>query len=124
MFFETFSLNKTDHSNKYKFNPTPDFDSSNGIFIPNDLDEAILELKKILSPIFLEEIQNTLLDEFLTTSHLGLGQWIRHNWGLCHGSRLANFLSSHNLGFIPDEMSDTILTAFWKYLNQTNPHSN
>ncbi len=101
---------------KYKVNPTPDATVPFKVYIPTDIDDSYRELKKMLSPEKLKEIketpENTLGGEF----HMGLGMWMRNNWGLWGNSHLAkhfNQLGIHH----PDDMSEIIIEGFWHNLN-------
>ncbi|MBM3249320.1 MAG: hypothetical protein FJZ09_00530 [Candidatus Omnitrophica bacterium] len=51
------------------------------VYIPADLVECFSELKKIMTPQQLEEFKNKKEDE-VVGYHMGLGMWIRNNWGL------------------------------------------
>ncbi|MBI5549362.1 MAG: hypothetical protein HY901_36210 [Deltaproteobacteria bacterium] len=94
-------------------------DKSHG-YVPADLDDCFAELKKTMS---LEE--QTLFAALPSQTetiqhHFGLGLWIRNNWGLRRGSRLA--LHMESLGFRePDAMSKAILEYYWLHLNGRLP---
>lgn len=104
-------------SDKYSLTPTPDLDSPTGVYIPADIDDAIAELEKMLHPALIEEIKVCSPEELIGKYHFGLLMWMRGNWGLWHGSRLAGFLKSQGISH-SDSMSSAVLTAFWQYLNQ------
>jgi hypothetical protein len=55
-------------------------------------------------------------EEFLVDSHFGLGMWIRNNWRLWRGGKLANDLKSKGI-FHPDEMSATILRCYYRQVH-------
>lgn len=89
-------------------------DRINGIYIPKDIDEAIDSLDVIIRMEDKRYIADSLsLDRFLAHSHLGMGMWIRNNWGLWGGSRLQRYLSKKNV-YHPDDMSWEILKAYYK----------
>jgi len=50
-------------------------------------------------------------------AHLGIGTWMRNNWGLWHGSELRDFLRSEYLLLDADGMSGLILDTLWSDLN-------
>ena len=85
------------------------------VYIPADLDECFSELKKIMTPQQLEEFKNKKEEE-VVGYHMGLGKWIRNNWGLWQGSRLAEYFNKMGIHH-PDDMSGIILDTFWCHLN-------
>ncbi len=100
---------------KYKITPNEDKNSPTGIYVPKNLDECFSELKKMLSPELVEEMQ-TGNEADMAQYHHGLGMWLRNNWGLWSGSRLKRYFN--NLGINhPDDMSGIILDSFWRNLN-------
>jgi hypothetical protein len=42
--------------------------------------------------------------------------WMRNNWGLWGGSRLAKWFNNQGVKH-PDDMSGVILDSFWRHLN-------
>ena len=44
--------------------------------------------------------------------HMGLGLWLRNNWGLWHESRLARYFDQLGI-YHADDMSGLILETFW-----------
>ncbi len=111
------------NKDKYKLNPTPTLDTPSGVYIPADVIDAITELEKMLHPQLIEEIKNChrkdeLVGEYQYSLELWmLGQWMRNNWGLWQGSRLAQYLAGIGHGYEADYMSGFILECFWKHLN-------
>jgi len=65
-------------------------DRKASIYIPANLEECFVELKKTLTPEQLTEFKNKKGNE-LADVHFGLGMWIRNNWGLWQKSRLAKY---------------------------------
>ena len=100
---------------KYKVNPTPDPNQSGGIYIPKDLDDSFAELKKMLHPDFVKEFKVGTEDD-TAMHHFGLGIWMRNNWGLWGGSRLAKWFNAQGIKHA-DDMSGIILDSFWRHLN-------
>ncbi len=49
--------------------------------------------------------------------HMGLGMWIRNNWGLWRNSDLAQYFVAKGVEH-PDDMSGIILTSYHRYLNK------
>jgi len=85
------------------------------IYIPKDLDDCFAQLKKLLKPEDIEKMRVGTEDD-MTQYHMGLGMWMRNNWGLWGGSRLAAWFNAQGINH-PDDMSGIILDSFWRYLN-------
>jgi hypothetical protein len=85
-------------------------------YIPKDLNDCFTELTRILPAAEIEKLRNIPESE-LIDYHLGLGMWIRNNWGLWGGSRLSRWFNAQGI-YHPDDMSGIILTSFWRYLNE------
>jgi hypothetical protein len=100
---------------KYRMNPTPDPNAKNKVYVPKDLEEAFKELKKMLHPDLIKEIKEGK-EEDMVSHHMGLGRWLRNNWALWGGGRLAKHFNSLGI-YHPDDMSGIILDAFWCHLN-------
>jgi hypothetical protein len=84
-------------------------------FIPKDLSESFLVLDTVLSNDIINQIRSSDEDS-LYRFHMGIGLWIRNNWGLWDNSRLAKWFKSNGV-FHPDDMSDIILVSYHRYLN-------
>jgi hypothetical protein len=108
---------------KYKLNPTMALNTPSGVYIPAGVIDAITELEKMLDAQLIEEIKNChRKDELVGEYHYSLGLWMRNNWGLWQGSRLAQYLAGIGHGYEADYMSGFILECFWKHLNG-QPHA-
>ena len=89
-------------------------DRIDGIYIPQDMDEAIDSLDVIISPEDKRYITDSLsLEDFGAVCHHSLGMWIRNNWGLWGGSRLQRYFLDKKVTH-PDDMSGVILKAYYK----------
>lgn len=100
---------------KYSINPTSDSSQPNGIYIPKDIDDCFIEMKRMLHPEFIKKIKESK-EQDLVIHHMGLGMWIRNNWGLWSGSHLMKYF--YTLGFRhTDDISSAIIYSFWKHLN-------
>ncbi len=86
-----------------------------GIQIPKDLNEAHTELMRVLSKELIAKMKKGSEKE-MSQYHLGLGMTMRNEWGLWKGSSLAKYFNKLGL-YHPDDMSGTILTTFWRKLN-------
>ena len=85
-------------------------------YIPTDLDDCFRQLEKILKPKDLDQIKSGT-EKDMIKYHFGLGMWLRNNWGLWAGSRLAKWFNEQGI-FHPDDMSGVILDSFWRHLNK------
>ncbi|MCL2098351.1 MAG: hypothetical protein FWH23_06295 [Bacteroidales bacterium] len=68
---------------------------------PVNLEEAVIQLTKILPDTTQQKVLSMTENEFLAGSHFGLGMWIRNNWRLWRGGKLANEFKSKGI-FHPD----------------------
>lgn len=85
------------------------------IKIPSNLDEALTELNSQLSDEDKEKIRNLGEDEFVTLSHMFMGQQLRNLWLYPKESPLRGFFRDEGL-FHEDDMSDIILRSFYRHL--------
>lgn len=99
----------------YRVNPTPDPSAKDNIYIPSDLEDSFVELKRILSPAMLKNM-NEGSEESMIGYHMSLGLWIRNNWGLRGGSRLSKYFNKIGIDNA-DDMSGIILDSFWRHLH-------
>ncbi|GHS89587.1 hypothetical protein FACS1894201_10950 [Bacteroidia bacterium] len=83
---------------------------------PANLEEAVIQLTKILPDTTQQEILSMTEEKFLEGSHFGLGMWIRNNWGLWRGGKLAKDFNAKGI-FHPDDMSGIILKCYYRQLH-------
>src|SRR5690606_34028142 len=62
----------------------------NNVYIPKNLDDAMLQLDKIISPESQAKIKVIPEDSVCLALHRRLGQWMILNWGFYGGSRLSH----------------------------------
>ncbi len=86
------------------------------VYIPKDLDDCLAQLQKLLKPENIEKMKGGTEDDMIQY-HMGLGMWMRNNWGLWGGSRLAKWFNAHGIKH-PDDMSGVILDSYWRHLNK------
>jgi peroxiredoxin len=98
-----------------RITPTLDDKSPTKVYVPRDLDESYIELKKMLPPQLLHTMMTKSENDMIEYHH-GLGTWLRNNWGLWAGSRLAQYFRQLGIHH-PDDMSGIILTSFWRQLH-------
>jgi hypothetical protein len=87
------------------------------IYIPSDLDDAMTQLDRILRSEDLDTMRTGTEDD-MAQYHFGLGMWLRNNWGLWAGSRLARWFNERRIRH-PDAMSGIILDSYWRRLHDT-----
>jgi hypothetical protein len=98
----------------YRVTPTQDPAERSGVYVPRDLEDAFAELDRMVTPAFRREFAADSTQPI--EHHFGLGLWMRNNWGLWAGSRLARYF--HGLGIChPDDMSGIVLNSYWRRLN-------
>lgn len=86
-----------------------------GVYIPKNLSEAIIEVNKFYSDSSKTEIRKMTEDEFVGQYHMGSGLWIRNNWALWKGSRLSRYFNRKGIKH-PDDMSGIILASYHRHL--------
>jgi hypothetical protein len=91
-------------------------DKLNNVYIPKNLDDAMLQLDKIISAESQAKIKNIPEDSVCQALHNRLGQWIILNWGFYGGSRLSHYLRSAGVTY-PDDMADFLILAYHRRLN-------
>ena len=90
-------------------------DSIDHVYIPSDLQDCFKQLDKLLSSAEKKSFSSAR-ENSLSSYHMGLGLWMRNNWGLWKGSRLSNYFNK--LGVLhPDDMSGIIIRYYHRYLN-------
>ena len=85
--------------------------------IPIDLNDCITQLDRIIPDSSKSQISAMTEEQFSARSHFGLGIWMRNNWRLWNGSRLAKFFNSKGI-YHPDDMSGIILDSYYRYLTK------
>ncbi|MBL7807664.1 MAG: hypothetical protein JNN28_07620 [Saprospiraceae bacterium] len=88
----------------------------NGVYIPKNLEDAMLELDKRISVESREKFKSIPEDSVCMVMHSRLGQWIILNWGFYGGSRLSHYLRSAGVTF-PDDMADFLILAYHRRQN-------
>ena len=91
-------------------------DTINGVYIPANLLECLVELDKQLSEIDKQEMQALPKREDMIRYHHSLGMWMRNTWGLWGGSRLQKYFTDRKISH-PDEMSSVVLYHYHDWLN-------
>jgi uncharacterized protein DUF6794 len=87
-----------------------------GVYIPANLGECFIELDKQLKEVQKDEMKGQPKREDMILYHLGLGTWMRNEWGLWRGSRLSKYFNDHGVSH-PESMSSIILYHYHDWLN-------
>jgi hypothetical protein len=87
----------------------------NGVYIPANLGECFVELDKLLPEVDKKEMQALPQRDGMSGYHMGLGMWMRNNWGLWGGSRLQKYFTDRGVTH-PDDMSTVILYHYYDWL--------
>lgn len=87
--------------------------SSDKGFIPKDLEECFTQIDRILPDSIKQARLTQTEDQFSSRMHMGLGLWIRNNWGLWKGSRLSKYFNEKGINH-PDDMSGIILDSYYR----------
>jgi len=88
----------------------------NGVYIPKNLEDAMLELDKRVSAESRLKFKAIPEDSVCAVMHHRLGQWMILNWGFYGGSRLSHYLRSAGVTF-PDDMADFLILAYHRRQN-------
>ncbi len=88
----------------------------NGVYIPKNLEDAMVELDKRVSAEARLKFKALPEDSVCVIMHNRLGQWMILNWGFYGGSRLSNYLRSAGVSF-PDDMADFLILAYHRRQN-------
>ncbi len=104
---------------RFKLTLHEDENSPTEIYIPKDLDDCHAELDRMLHPdarlffggklVGLSKEDRYKFKEGY--GHMGIGMWIRNNWGLWRGSRLSKYFNAMGIKH-PDDMSGIILESY------------
>jgi hypothetical protein len=104
---------------RFKLTLHEDENSPTGIYIPKDLDDCHAELERMLHPkarlffggklVGLSKGDRYKFEEGY--GHMGIGMWMRNNWGLWRGSLLAKYFNALGIKH-PDDMSAIILSSY------------
>lgn len=91
-------------------------DRLGGVYIPRNLDDALVQLNKLTSEESRKLFKSIPEDTVCQIMHNRLGQWMISNWSFYEGSRLSNYLRSAGVTY-PDDMADFLILAFHRHLN-------
>jgi hypothetical protein len=84
-------------------------------YVPKNLDDALRQLDLLLGDKGRAEVQRAK-EADMVQYHMGLGMWMRNNWGLWAGSRLAQYFNQLGIRH-PDDMTGIIFDSYWRKLH-------
>lgn len=84
--------------------------------IPRDLEHAFACLDRLWGQTNVEDFKSIEEDRAMAMTHFGPGMWLRNNWGLWRGSRLAKWFNGLGIHHA-DDMSAIILRSFHRRLH-------
>jgi hypothetical protein len=84
-------------------------------YVPKDLDDALKQLDLLLGDKGRAEVQSAKESDMIQY-HMGIGMWMRNNWGLWAGSRLAQYFNQIGIRH-PDDMTGIIFDSYWRKLH-------
>ena len=82
------------------------------VYIPKDLDDSLAQLNKLFTADDIRRIK-AAPEADMFEYQLGWGTWLRNDWGLWNGSRLAQWFEAQGVHH-PDDMSSIILDSYWR----------
>ena len=83
---------------------------------PVNLEEAVQQLFKIIPDTTQQKVLSMTENEFITSSHFGLGMYIRNNWIYWGNRKLSKHFRSIGI-FQADDMSGIILICYYRQLH-------
>ena len=91
-------------------------DSIDGIYIPSNLVDCLIELDKVLTKEQIREITMLTNKDDIYKYHTTWGRMIRNRWQLWGASRLKKYFLDQSNGFMhPDDMSSIILEYYYDW---------
>jgi hypothetical protein len=91
-------------------------DRINGVYIPKNLDDAFVQLDKLLDPRSREKFKSMSEETAASKLHFSLGRWMITNWQFYEGSRFSNYLASAGITY-PDDKADFMIRSYHRHVN-------
>ena len=89
----------------------------NGIYIPQNLGDAHLQLNKLISPEARQKFKNMTEDQVRHKLFFSFGRWITVNWNFYEGSRLSHSLRKLGVSY-PEDMAEFVMITYHRKLNR------
>ena len=87
-----------------------------GKYIPKDLNDALMELDKIMEEGAKKRFQAYSEEDARTKTHFSFGKYINARWSIQEGSRLTAWFQKCKI-YNFDDMIDCVITAYHRKLN-------
>lgn len=87
-----------------------------GKYIPKDLNDALMELDKIMEDGAKKKFQAYKEEDARTKTHFSFGKYINARWSIQEGSRLTAWFQKCKI-YNFDDMIDCVITAYHRKLN-------
>jgi len=88
----------------------------NGVYIPKNLDDALAELDKRMTPQARQKFRAMSEEQVKSKVHFSFGRWMIRNWGFYEGSRLSHYVRSMKI-YHPDDMARFLILAYHRHVN-------
>jgi len=88
----------------------------NGIYIPENISDAIDEIIRLSPTASIEKFKNGEEDVVVRKLHFGLGKWLAVKWNFDGGSRYSHYLRMMGVTY-PDDMISFTLRSLHRHLN-------
>ena len=95
--------------------PLPESSVTKETYVPKDLDDALRQLEVLLGDQGRSKVLSANESDMIQY-HMGLGLWMRNNWGLWADSRLAQYFNQIGIRH-PDDMTGIIFDSYWRKLH-------
>ncbi len=90
-------------------------ESINGIYIPADVTEAMIELDRLSDDAGRSKLLETDEQHAADVLVMGLGKWMVVNWNFYEGSRLSHKLKEYGVTH-PDDMAKFLIVSYHRHL--------
>jgi len=87
----------------------------NDVYIPIDVDEAMVELDRLSDEAGRSKFLETDEDNAARVLIKGLGRWMIVNWNFYDGSRLSHYLKEMGVSH-PNDMAKFLIVSYHRYL--------
>ncbi|MFQ5445551.1 MAG: DUF6794 domain-containing protein [Saprospiraceae bacterium] len=89
----------------------------NGVYIPRDLNDALLTLNRLIDKPSKKKFLSISEEEAAHKLFFSLGRWMTHNWSFYDGSRLSVYLQKMGI-YDPGDMSRFLIILLHRSLNK------
>ena len=82
----------------------------NGVYIPSDIEDALVELKALSSEASLKKFMHEEERTVCRKLHFGIGRWMIYNWNFYEGSRISHLFKEKGITH-PDDIAQILLIS-------------